>query len=1012
MEAKKQKLQNQFNNSVSDGQISNIFAGISIFVNGYTVPCADELKRLMAVHGGQYHNYYNRLRTTHIIATNLPDTKIKELRGEKIVKPEWITDSIQKGSLLPCQPYQLYIQASRLQPTLNFQRNGESKETKMAVGKEVSEPKERTESKVVDEFQVLETWRSAVKKSPPVTGHRKQVPEVVTKTKESCATTSKAGTNLLQEFYNNSRLHYISNMANKFKSYVAKLQKDLDSTVMPGRIRLSQWLQSQGRSRTTLMPKHEKVVMHIDMDCFFVSVGIRNRPDLKEKPVAVTHSKGAPPRAPEGTGSDARNYEAEYYGKRHPKGNAEEGYNEDDEMVIYDSSDEESEKRVREPMRVEEYGSMSEVACSSYEAREFGVRNGTLLGEALKLCPQLQMIPYDFKGYEEVATILYDLVASYTLQMEAVSCDELYADCTDVLWETRATPMEFAEFLRQEVLQKTGCNCSIGIAENMLLARLATKQAKPNGQFYLKPEAVANFMSEQKIADLPGVGWALNLRIRTISSGISKCSELQKVPLKTLQSELGPKTGISLHNLCRGIDDRCVSSEKGRKSVSADVNYGIRFTKDDDAVSFVSELALEVRNRLRAVTAKGRTITLKVKVRKKDAPIETAKFMGHGVCDNMARSVTMKTATDDDQMIAKECHSLLQQMKVPVVDLRGVGIQVSRLEVKKLTDNQHDNSTLRKYLKPVQTETNQKPEADDDDFKETKTKDAKKEATALFPSNFEEVDATVLASLPEDIRLQVEEEFKQRAKTVPLVPPQVPSVPLPAQRNSEKSTELPASLSQIDPSVLGQLPKDIVDEITSMYASKTPSSPAKSSTKGPTAEQSPKRAPKKPNRAKRTPKKSSPDKMQVPYRHLTISQMFNKMGSPTKNMVTVDEDLSRDSPVQEVPETPQPSQSTTDKPNLMGRVELVDVRKLICEWVSEFDAPLVEDEEIFCRYVRKLVEERDLERAHVVIRHTCRQLLLKKKHDWLRFYSETVDQLQTAVFASYGSHLDLPSLTF
>ena len=85
------------------------------------------------------------------------------------------------------------------------------------------------------------------------------------------------------------------------------------------------------------------------------------------------------------------------------------------------------------------------------------------------------------------------------------------------------------------------------------------------------------FSGSQKVDDLPGVGWSLGQRLETL--GVKTCSDLQKLSLQALQKEFGQKTGLQLYQYCRGIDDRTLRTERERKSVSAEINYGIRFTK-------------------------------------------------------------------------------------------------------------------------------------------------------------------------------------------------------------------------------------------------------------------------------------------------------------------------------------------------------------------------------------------------------------------------------------------------
>lgn len=110
--------------------------------------------------------------------------------------------------------------------------------------------------------------------------------------------------------------------------------------------------------------------------------------------------------------------------------------------------------------------SLSEISSASYEARAKGIRNGMFMGQALKLCPELKTIPYDFEGYREVAFTLYNTIAQYTLNIEAVSCDEMFVDLSDVLQELKVDVMDFVRAVREEVRGKTQCPCSAGVGAN------------------------------------------------------------------------------------------------------------------------------------------------------------------------------------------------------------------------------------------------------------------------------------------------------------------------------------------------------------------------------------------------------------------------------------------------------------------------------------------------------------------------------------------------------------------
>lgn len=289
--------------------------------------------------GGIYHHYHRSGLTTHVIASNLPTAKLKLLEQYKIVKPEWISDSLKEGKLLNYKDYLLFIDKSD-QPKINFP----------VRAKNASEP------------------------------------------------------TFLSEFYNNSRLHLISTMATTFKHLVNSTRKQ-NHTEYPGRKRLKEWTeQNSSRDMSSQMVQEieldsDKIIMHIDMDCFFVSVGLVDRPELQGLPVAVTHAKGNSSMKRDGVDREA---EFGLYVKRW------RGDNENDD----DDEEEVPNQQVEPPRSTKRDGitdkdSMAEIACCSYEARKFGIRNGMLVGQALKICPGLKLISYNFEQYKKVAFTLY-----------------------------------------------------------------------------------------------------------------------------------------------------------------------------------------------------------------------------------------------------------------------------------------------------------------------------------------------------------------------------------------------------------------------------------------------------------------------------------------------------------------------------------------------------------------------------------------------------------------------------
>ncbi|KAK0082789.1 hypothetical protein PV325_009828 [Microctonus aethiopoides] len=826
MAAKKSKLEAQYRELVDKEfqGATTLFKGVAIFVNGWTNPCADELRRLMMTHGGVYHNYQRPNGTTHLIASNLPYSKIIQYRKSKnplpLCKPEWIVDSIKANKLLDWRLYLLYSSQSITQPQLQFGDKINSLST--MINEEITLDSMPSTSFVSHSTKCNE-------KLPILSKSNTIKPELSMNVKETARANggalSSKNDEFLTEFYNNSRLHHIATMGATFKEYVNELRSKSTGSFY-GLERLKQSRLNIPRKSAAIINdsdsdedlfsspeltdkknKKESIIMHIDMDCFFVSVGLKKKPELKGLPVAVTHARGNKP------------------------------------STITNENE-------------EPFQSMAEIASCSYEARKSGLKNGMFLGQALKLCPNLKTIQYDFEDYKEVSYILYNTIASYTLDIEAVSCDEMYADISTILYECNLTPLEFAEIIRNEIKEKTGCPVSTGFGSNKLQARLATKQAKPDGQFHLKNENVQSYIGSIKVGDIPGVGYTTMNQLKKMNVHI--CSDLQEISLGILQKEFGKKTGEMLYNTCRGIDSSKLNTEHVRKSVSSEVNYGIRFENDKDAYDFLKKLSKEVVSRLTKVNAKGKCITLKLMVRAKDAPVEPAKFMGHGLCDNYTKSKNLLKPTDDEAIVTKEVFFLWEQLHQPAHEIRGIGIQISRLETLKKHSDTYMMKFIAKAKQPMSNSTSNEIETakkssestsvdkksqlsninSNDDNNNARGLDKKREknlskhqnlktfftakncevpslkSNGIF-SNFPtqgEIDEAVLAELPEDIKMEIVNYHKENKNKI--IDKQKEHAKDEQSLESGECNEKNFPLSQeIDESVLRELPLDIRDEI-------------------------------------------------------------------------------------------------------------------------------------------------------------------------------------------------------
>ncbi|KJH50472.1 BRCA1 protein [Dictyocaulus viviparus] len=562
MQLKKEKLRYQVNVlDYPSNCVSNIFNGVSIFVNGYTDPSALELRQLIQIHGGEYHCYYEYGVTKFIIATSLASAKISKMRREeKIVKPEWIVDCIAAGKLLEVDKYLLLSTQKKNSISAAFCQNMKKEE-------------------VDEEPRILDA------RDP----------------------------NFLEQYYARSRLHLISTLAQEMKDYVVAMRSD-DSHSFIGREALLHLTNENYQSSPG------RIIFHVDLDCFFVSVALRNRPDLLNKPVAVTHSKGVS-------------------------------------------------------------GGFSELASVSYAARQFGVKNGMIVRDAIKLCPNLICLPYLFEDYRIIAKTIYTMVARYTLEIKAVSCDEMYIDCTKLLDELRISdPEEFAQHLREEIRRETGCPASVGIGRSPLIARLATRHAKPDGVYFVLHSETEFFIAKEKVKNLPGMGHHNYSKIIKAFGNVERCSDLQTVSKTTLESVLGRKVADQVYKMCRAEDDeKDFVACNMRKSISCDINYGIRFTKKSEVFHFLRVVAQELEKKLRQAKMVASSVTLKLMVRSSDAPMETAKYLGHGKCDLLSKSSLLEHPTACSQVITMIVLKLFAAISPVVPDIRGIGVQCGRV---------------------------------------------------------------------------------------------------------------------------------------------------------------------------------------------------------------------------------------------------------------------------------------------------------------------------------------------
>ncbi len=249
------------------------------------------------------------------------------------------------------------------------------------------------------------------------------------------------------------------------------------------------------------------------------------------------------------------------------------------------------------------------VAAASYEARAFGVRSAMPAVQALRRCPDIVFVAPRFDTYRAVSREIHAIFAGYTDLIEPLSLDEAYLDVTQDR-AGHATASAAAAEIRARIRQKTGLTASAGVSYNKLLAKLASDQRKPDGQFVVPPERGAAFVETLPVGRFPGVGPVTAARMNAL--GIFTGADLRGRNLAFLTSRFG-KSGAWFFGVARGEDDRPVVPDRARKSSGSETTFAEDLTRPDDIEAAVAALAEEVFGWCERAGAFGRTVTVKIR---------------------------------------------------------------------------------------------------------------------------------------------------------------------------------------------------------------------------------------------------------------------------------------------------------------------------------------------------------------------------------------------------------------
>lgn len=908
---KKIKLQNLDANVRANSDKPAIFKGVVCQVNGYTQPSLNDLHTMIVQHGGGFIQYLDgKTMATHIIASNLTPKKKEEFKRYRIVNPAWVVDSIKAGRLLPWGAYRL-IDEGVGQKVLGFDRGqmvsqatakttgyrgqtdrswytsqlkgdatpSSSKTFKPPTLAQTITPGEEIEDDEYPDMEITSSVEQALESAiklkddqpldeedpgsrpqpgdsslelnttlqtpppssppgPPAVESESETPKPKVQTKERDAENDtprlRAREGSQEPDYSMAIVRDSEALKGVSAEKLAQMSAEehnalllsdprirkstvvnpdfLDQYYRESRLHhLSTWkadLKSQlqalasektssQKARMRRLPGQRRYIMHVDFDSFFAAVSLKKYPQYVDKPAVVAHGNG----------------------------------------------------------------SGSEIASCNYPAREFGIKNGMWMRRAQELCPAVKILPYDFPGYEAASRLFYDSILSTGGVVQSVSIDEALVDISAICiaeggtdgvkrsegsnYREQSKADELAQAVRDEVLAKTGYAVSVGIGGNILLAKVALRKAKPAGQYHLKPEDVLDFMGQLEVQSLPGIAWSIGGKLEEI--GIKLVKDIRDCTREKLINTLGPKTGEKVWDYSRGIDRVEVGEGVVRKSVSAEVNWGVRFENQEQVDEFMQGLCGELNKRLLKERVKGRQLTMKVMRRATDAPLDPPKHLGHGKCDTFNKSLQLGVATNDAAALTKDAISMMRSFGFSPGELRGIGIQMQKLEpIKPGLDGQAEGSQRRLQFKTGPTSKAaadgvQEKQAQDEITDDVKTPQKQrfrdvnqpsvnlqpvtattptKKPLNIFGTQFvlpTQVDPKVLSELPEDIRAKLTKHV--RPSIEPTVDNDLLGRPAKAQSRAESPAVALPNMSQLDPSILDALPEDVRAEILGFYKS-------------------------------------------------------------------------------------------------------------------------------------------------------------------------------------------------
>ena len=306
------------------------------------------------------------------------------------------------------------------------------------------------------------------------------------------------------------------------------------------------------------------------------------------------------------------------------------------------------------------------VLSASYRARRSGVRSAMPMTRARRACPDAVVIAPDYHAFATVSASVMEVFRQVTPLVQALSMDEAFLDVSGAV-RRLGSPRTIAESIRARVTDEQGITCSVGVADSIGVAKVASRRAKPDGVLVVPPGETTAFLHPLPVEELWGVGEKTAEQLNRL--GLVTVGDVAHTPLATVQRALGAGLGTQLHRLAWGEDSRVVTARRGAeeepdKSIGAEETFG-RDTDDPEVLlRELLRLSAKVAARARAAGVVARTVTLKVRF---------SDFT------TITRSRTRGEATDVTREVHETAALLLSGLGLQRARVRLVGVRLEGL---------------------------------------------------------------------------------------------------------------------------------------------------------------------------------------------------------------------------------------------------------------------------------------------------------------------------------------------